>query len=419
MNALPEDFDPFGQTPDSMYEFYSDARAQGCPVVHSTAHGGYDMVLSHEAIREAASDWETFSSANGVTLPRFPVRNVAIEHDPPEHTYWRGVFSEILSPGATRRAEAAVRQDAITLIDAIATRGSADLVPELTKIIPGNTICRLLGITEPDRVVLGCRLGVGLAEAVFNPVLAEGAFGAFAEFVLGEVGARRVAPRADFLTRVGTEEINGHRLSDDEIMGLATGFFIAGHETTTSGLSSLFYRLASDPGLRDRLIAEPSLIPRAAEEALRLDSPLHGFFRTATRDVEVAGTKVPAGSEVWLNFAAGNRDPEVFSDPETFSLDRRPNPHVAFGFGIHACVGAPLARLEMRIVTEELLRRLPDLTWAGGAPERRLGGFNISSLTAVPVTFTPVPVTFTPVPAPVPTSPASPVTTVAAPVAVG
>ena len=389
MSALPGNFDPFAATADSMMDLYREAHAQGCPVMHSTAHGGYDMVMSYAAVKEAVMDWRTFSSANGVTLPRFPVRNVAIEHDPPEHTYWRGVFREILSVRALRVAEDAIREDAAGLVDAFAGRGHAELVSELTRLVPGNTICRLLGITDPDRVRVGCRLGVELAEAVFDPTLAPAAFGAFAQFVMTELGSRRAEPRGDFLSRLATEEVNGHRLSDDEVMGLATGFFIAGHETTASGLSALFYLLATRPDVRDRLVADPALIPQAAEEALRLESPLHGFFRTATRDTDVAGTPVAAGSEVWLNYQAANRDPQMFAEPEEFRPDRRPNPHLAFGAGIHTCVGAPLARIEMRVTTEELLKRAPDLTTAQPRLHRRLGAFNIVSITDLPVTFTP------------------------------
>ena len=391
MKALPTDLDPFAETGESLMDLYRDAHEQRCPVLHSTAHGGYYMVTSHADIREAASDWETFSSANGVTLPRFPIRNVAIEHDPPEHTYWRGVFGEILSPGGIRRAQASILEDVTTVFDALAPRGEAELVTDVAKIIPGNVICRLLGITDPARVTVGCRLGVGLAEAVFDPALAGPAFGAFAEFVMGEIGSRRQHPQDDFLSRVANSDINGRRLTDDDIMGLCTGFFIAGHETTTSGMSALFYEIATNSELRDRLTAEPALISRAAEEALRLQSPLHGFFRTNTRDVEVGGTSIPAGSEVWLNYQAGNRDPDVFPHPDVFDLDRRPNPHLAFGHGIHTCVGAPLARLELRIVTEQLLRRLPDLRSTGAPKKLRRGGFNIVGIAAVPVTFTAVP----------------------------
>ena len=393
MSALPHDLDPFAETADSMLDLYRTAHAQGCPVLHSTAHGGYYMVTSHAAIKAAAADWETFSSANGVTLPRFPVRNVAIEHDPPEHTYWRGVYREILSPRAVRLAEESVRRDAIALIDAFAGRGEAELVAELTTIVPGNTICRLLGVTDPDRVRLGCRLGVDLAVGVVDPTRAPVVFGAFAEFMMAEIGARRADPRDDFLSRVATGEINGHRLSDDEILGVGTGFFIAGHHTTTSGMSALFHRIATDPELRAQLVADPSGIPAAAEEAVRLETPLHGFFRTTTCDVEVEGTLIPAGSEVWLNYQAGNRDPKAFDDAEEFRAARRPNPHLAFGNGIHTCVGAPLARLEMRIVTEELLARIPDLTSTGEPPTYLWGGLNIMNIERVPVTFTPAPAT--------------------------
>ena len=397
MDVLPQDLDPIGADADGMLGLYREAHAQGCPVLHSTAHGGFYLLSSHAAVRAAAADWGTFSSANGVTLPRFPVRNVAIEHDPPEHTYWSGVYREILSPRATRAAEESVRADAIALIDGFAGRGEAELVGDLATIIPGNTICRLLGITDPERVRLGCRLGVELGEGIVDPVKAGPAIAAFTEFVRSEIGSRRAAPRDDFLTRVATEDINGHRLSDDEIQAVCTGFLLAGHHTTTSGMSALFHRIATTPELRDRLAADPSLIPAAAEEAIRLETPLHGFFRTTTREVDVEGTSIPAGSEVWLNYQAGNRDPRVFDDPEEFRADRRPNPHLAFGHGIHTCTGASLARMEMRVVTEELLARIPDLTSTGEAPHHLWGGFNIMRLDRVPVTFTPVAAPATPV----------------------
>lgn len=171
---------------------------------------------------------------------------------------------------------------------------------------------------------------------------------------------------------------------------MLVGFYTAGHHTTASTLASLLDHIARDLSVRDALVADSSLIPRAAEEAVRLHAPLHAFFRQATADVDCGGTTIPAGCEVMLNYAAANRDPKVFEEPMQFRLDRRPNPHVGFGHGNHVCVGARLARLEIRVAVEQLLGRLPDVVHSGAGVERLWVGGNLSILDRVPVVFTPV-----------------------------
>jgi cytochrome P450 len=291
---------------------------------------------------------------------------------------------------AVRAVEQAVRRDTNIMIDAFASRGAAELVGELAESIPGNTISNLIGLTDPDRIRLGCQLGIRLAESNFDPSEQQQAVGAFAGFCMEEVGARRARPQGDYLSRLANDEIEGRRLSDQEIVAMLAGFFFAGHHTTTAGLASLFRAIATDPGVRDALIAEPGLIPKAAEEAIRLETPLHGFYRQTTKDVEVQGCPIPRGSEVWLNYAAGNRDPATFDRAGEFLIDREASPHLGFGHGIHFCVGAPLARMELRAVTEELLRRLPDLTGTDEPVEYRWGAGNVMSIARVPVRFTPV-----------------------------
>jgi cytochrome P450 len=389
MQRYEPDFNPHQVTSDGIRAFYTELQGQGCPVVHSDANGGFYTLTSYPDVREAASDWETFSSAGGITLPRQPVRLAPIEYDPPEHTFWRNLMKEVMTVKAVRAVEATVRRDAGAIIDGFSGRGNAELVAELAAIIPGNTICNLIGVTEPARIELGCHLGLITTESNGDPVKQEQAFGAFVGFVMEEIGARRAEPRADFLSKLANEEIEGRRLTDQEVVGLVIGFFFAGHHTTTAGLASLFSAIAGDPKVRDALIADRTLIPRAAEETLRLQTPLHGFFRQTTTDVEVHGAEIPQGSEVWLNYAAANRDPNVFDRPDEFVFDRKSNPHFGYGHGIHFCVGAPLARMEMRAVTEELLLRIPDLTLSDKV-EYGWDAGNIMALTRVPVKFTPV-----------------------------
>jgi len=390
MQMYRPEFDPHQTTLEAIRGIYSELYGQGCPVLRSDAHGGFYALSSYSELRRTAGDWQTFSSAGGITLPRQPVRLAPIEYDPPEHTYWRDLMKEVMTVKAVRAVEDAVRRDTNILIDAFASRGDAELVGELAAIVPGNTICNLIGVTDPARIELGCHLGLVTTESNFNPAQQEQAFGAFVGFCMEEIGARRARPQGDYLSRLANDEIEGRRLTDQEVVGLVIGFFFAGHHTTTAGLASLFSAIATDPRVRDALIAEPGLIPKAAEEAIRLETPLHGFYRQTTKDVEVQGCPISQGSEVWLNYAAGNRDPAAFDRAGEFLIDREANPHLGFGHGIHFCLGAPLARMELRAVTEELLRRLPDLTGTDEPVEYRWGAGNIMSIARVPVRFTPV-----------------------------
>jgi cytochrome P450 len=185
---------------------------------------------------------------------------------------------------------------------------------------------------------------------------------AFVGHLAAALDERRSRPRDDMLTRIVESEVDGHALSELDALGMTWLTFVAGHETTVGGLGGLLMHVGSDPSLKRRLLADPALIPKAIEETLRLEAPIQGMLRTVTRDVCIRDQRMREGDKIWLVYGSGNRDEEQFTDPAQFDLDRSPNRHLSFGDGIHRCVGAPLAQLEMQVALEEMLRRLPDYT---------------------------------------------------------
>jgi cytochrome P450 len=377
---------------EAMWELYPQLHSS-CPVAHSDALGGFYMLTGYDDVKDAASRWNDFSSAGGMMLPKAPFRIAAIEFDPPEHDFWRGLFREVLRPGTYRAFAERLEQHIHTLIGEFAASGRADLVAELTDPLPVMSICELIGIHEPDRAREVRRIALEAFYATGDPAASAEALGSFAAFCLKEVEDRRSQPRDDFLTRLGTGTADGTEsgrpLEDAEIVNLLIGFLIAGHHTTSSVMSSMLLHVAADPLLRVRLIDDPALIPKMVEETVRLDTPLHGFFRQTTRDVEIDQVPIPVGSEVMLNYAAANRDPAVFDRPQSLDIDRPKNPHLGFGFGIHTCVGAQLARLELQTTLRIVLTELTDLALRDEPINTLWSGGNLYMIDRLPVTFTP------------------------------
>jgi cytochrome P450 len=212
---------------------------------------------------------------------------------------------------------------------------------------------------------------------------------AFGAVTVSEVHARRARPRDDYLTRLASVQIEGRHLDDNDYVVLLAAFLGAGHHSTTSAMASLINEVFSKPAIRDALVKDATKIQAAVEEALRLRPPFFGFFRRTTKAVAVSGTEIPPGADVYVGWAAANRDPKVFDCPADFKIDRPGNRHLSFGFGIHTCPGAPLARMELRVLLEELLRRLPDLQVQVENPVYQFGGGDYSFIASLPVKFTP------------------------------
>lgn len=377
----PRAFESTGE----LYDAYAEASSR-CPVATGTDYGGYYMLLGFEAVKEAATDWARFSSADGILLPQPPrPKSPPIEFDPPEHTEWRSIFRTLLSPRTRKALEEQLQAKADVLIDQFCEAGTAELVEAYTEPIPILAVASLIGL-DPELAPTMRRLGLNVSNSHNSPAYGD-VIAEFSQFALGEVEARRVAPREDFLTELGTAEFNGHRLSDEEIVGTLVSLMVAGHHSTVSAMSSLLQWVITRRDLGRNIVEDRALLDRAIEETVRLNTPLHQFRRVATDDVELDGVSIPQGSNVLLNYAAANRDPRRFADPDEFDLARPSPAHLGFGFGVHTCVGAPLARAELRIAATTLLRRLPDIT-LNGDPAHMFHG-QASLLDRLPVTFSP------------------------------
>lgn len=376
-------FDQHRAGVDEAYAAYEELRA-ACPVVHSDAHGGYYLLARHKDVRKAAIDWQTFSSAKGVGLPQDRTRPPlpALENDPPEHSFWRKLYTDSLSPPALRAMEPLIEEIADKLIDSFAANGECDLFRAYCEPLPILGISRAIGLTgkNPEQIR---ELALDLTETVADPPAHQHAIGRLGEFILSELYDRRAQPRDDYLTTIALAEVDGRRMSDYEASVFMIGFLVAGHETTSSALAGLFSHVLGRPELCGRLIDDDKAMAAAVEEAVRLTSPFHGFSRTTTKEVEIAGTVISEDQVVRLCWASANRDAAVFEDPGVFNIDRPSNPHLGFGIGRHVCAGAPFARIEMRIAFRRLLARLPDI-----APvQPQLGWHFAGGMMTIPDTF--------------------------------
>ncbi|MBS1844672.1 MAG: cytochrome P450 [Actinobacteria bacterium] len=389
-----EAFSTHETSPGAAYAAYERMRDQ-CPVSQSTAHGGYHILTRYDDVRAAARDWEKFSSAQGVNLPRTPLAGQlpALEHDPPTHRAWRELFQRVLNPKTINRLQPRAEAFAGELIDGFIGAGVCDLTVQYTEQLPPMVVSEAVGF-DVDRAHEMREISMALASSVGEEEEEAAQFGKFASFVLSERRTREERPGEDFLSFLANEEIEGlgRVVTDQEFIGCMAGFFIAGHETTTAALSTaLAYALPRSDWV-DGARRDPKVMSSLIEEALRYSCPFHSFHRTATGDVEVRGVAIPEGGDVMLNWAAANRDPEVFDEPNEFRLDRAQNHHVTFGFGIHACVGAALSRMEMRAALRVLFERIPDIQLVSETPPNPdfCGGI-VALIPSLPATFSPRP----------------------------
>jgi cytochrome P450 len=374
-------------TPARSLEIFEDARPR-CPVAHSSEHDGFYMLLKYADVKNAMADNQTFSSEPQVLRPMLPRKPIpALEMDPPRHGTWRALFSAAITSKAPREMEPFVRSDINAHIDAFIEKGTCDIVAELAEPVPAETICRLVGID--DALVPAVRkAAIEMFAAQGNPEEFGRKQAAFAAVTVTEIHERRARPREDYLTRLANTEVEGRRLDDNDFVVLLAAFLGAGHHSTTSAMASLTNEVFSRPAVRDLLQNEPGKIALAVEETLRLRPPFFGFFRRATKPVSISGTDIPQGCDVYMGWAAANRDPTAFEAPTEFKMQRPQNRHLTFGYGIHSCPGSALARMELRVLLEELLRRVPDLKIQADPPVYQFGGGDYSYLPALAVTFT-------------------------------
>jgi cytochrome P450 len=324
-------------------------------------------------------------------------RNAILEMEPPDHTRLRRLISTAFARGHVERLRPWVQELADSLVDGLVERSGGtqpvDVLAGMAELLPVAVIAELLGVPDADRPLLRpwSNAIVKMYEYGRTPLVEDAAERAAAEFVayLRELAAeRRQRPGEDLLTHLVTvRDSEGDRLTEDELVTTCILLLNAGHEATVNVSGNGLLALLEHPAQLARLRQDPGLLPTAIEELMRFDSPLQLFERTATSDVEIAGVTVRAGTKVAALLGAANRDPAVFADADTLDVGRTDNPHISFGAGVHFCIGAPLARVELQASFRALLARTSRLEL--GAPARRRPEFVIRGLHDLPVVLTP------------------------------
>ncbi len=312
------------------------------------------------------------------------VRAGMLDVEPPDHTRLRRLVSKAFTPRRVEEMRPRVRALAEDLVRGLAERGGGDLIAEVAEPLPVTVIAEVLGIPEADRPLLRPWSAdiCGMYELDPSEETQRTAVRAAVEFsvYLRDLArARRAAPGDDLISALG--QVEG--LSEDELVGTCALLLNAGHEATVNATGNAWWALFRNPSELARLRADHALVESAVEELLRYDTPAPMFERWVLADVEVAGVTIPCGAEVALQFASADRDPTVFPDPDRLDLSRAPNPHLTFGAGIHFCLGAPLARIELAESMRALLRGAPDLR-PREEPEWK-PGFVLRGLKTLPV----------------------------------
>jgi cholest-4-en-3-one 26-monooxygenase len=382
----------FGREP---HDAFAWMRANA-PVYYDEANDLW-AAASYAAVKAASVDTESFSSAGGIR-PKFPPLPMMIDFDAPEHVRRRRLVSEGFTPKRVRAMEDKLRIVCDAIIDTVCEQGTCDFVQDVAAPLPLIMIGDMLGVAPEDRDDL-LRWSDDMLKGQGSPdpeamIRATDAFIGYSDYIHPVLDERRSSGDTEDLVGVLCHaEIDGDSLDDDSLVHETLLILIGGDETTRHVISGGVEELLAHPDQVAQLAADPAgLMPGAVEEMLRWVSPIKNMARTATRDVELDGARIREGQELLLLYPSANRDEAVFENPDTFDITRSPNPHIAFGFGAHFCLGNQLARLELRVMVERVLARMPDLGLAveRGALDRRVANF-ISGIEQMPVAFTPSP----------------------------
>lgn len=364
------------------------------PLLQFVDAPGFWAVTSHELVRQVDRDQETFSSeAGGTFLPSMAEESLAmfrqmmLNMDHPAHTRLRRIVAPVFVPRSIEKLKASIEDNAAAILAEI--EGEVDLVTAVSAEMPLRVLADLFGMPREDRHLIfqwsNALLGAENPSAAQHADDAMEALGGMMMYGQSMADDRRANPRDDIVSRIVNAEIDGERLSDEEFQMFWLLLVIAGNETTRNAVSGSVVAL-QEHSLWTWLAEHPEHLDTAVEELLRYVSPVQHFRRTATRDTTLGDQQVRAGDKVVIWFGAADRDPEVFTDPYRLDLLRTPNPHLAFGVGPHGCLGAHLARLEMKEMLRHLLARDPKLTI--GRPVPVASNF-INGIAHLPATFSP------------------------------
>ncbi|TMC48477.1 MAG: cytochrome P450 [Chloroflexi bacterium] len=367
------------------------------------AHGpGYWAITRYDDVVQVSRDSATFSSAVGSALLEDPwtpedlasMQLMMLNMDPPRHSKLRSLVNKGFTPRMITQLKEQVRDRCRMIVDAVAERGSCDFVTEIAAELPLQVIADMVGIPQMDRrqIFEWSNKLIGFDDPEFQNSREEAQLVSMQMYEYANQLAlqRRDSAQDDLVSVLMRAEVDGERLSELEFDLFFLLLAVAGNETTRNLISGGMLALIEQPEQRRRLLDDRSLLDTAVEEMLRWVTPVMQFRRTATTDTEIRGQRIRANEKVVIYYPSANHDEDVFPDPDRFDVGRSPNEHLTFGGGgTHFCLGANLARLEIRLIFEELLNRLPDVELAG--PARRLRSNFINGIKEMPVRFTPQP----------------------------
>ncbi len=382
------------------YPAFAAARARGAVQWHEGL--GMWLAFGHPEVNAVLRDrrlgriWSDKAPAERFESFNLIHRNAILEMEPPTHTRLRRLISAAFARGHVERLRPWVQELADRLVDELAERSAGhtpvDVLSGMSEELPVAVIAELLGVPAADRPLLRPWSNAIVKMYEYGRTAqieddAERAADEFVAYLRAMAAERRQAPGEDLLTHLVTvRDAEGDRLTEDELVTTCILLLNAGHEATVNVSGNGLLALLEHPAELDRLRADPGLLPTAIEELMRFDSPLQLFERTATEDVEVGGATVARGQKIAALLGSANRDPAVFTDADTLDVGRVDNPHISFGAGVHFCIGAPLARVELQASFGALLRRTSAL--ALGAPARRRPEFVMRGLHDLPVVLT-------------------------------
>jgi cytochrome P450 family 142 subfamily A polypeptide 1 len=368
---------------------------------------GLWVATKFEDVAYVSKNHKLFCSGQGVR-PGNPIKLGLIDEDEPRHTQLRSLINKGFTPRMVSKLEEVFEGLVRETLDKIASKGSCDFVDDIAVPLPLLVIAEMIGIRKEDRERFhqwSDHMIAGDGNFDKPEIMARSAraFSEYTTYVREILEDRKQNPRDDLasilvgaqsdgllnddIPHYGDTPAAAHAVPTEELVMFMVLLLVAGNETTRNGLSGGMQCLIENPDARQRLIENPDLIPQAVEEMLRWVTPIRSFSRTATEDTMLRGKQIKKGDTILIVYTAANRDPEEFENPEVFDIDRNPH-HLSFGLGNHFCMGANLARMEMRVTLRELLKRLPDMEYAAGGPELEPSGL-VRTCTHLYVKYTP------------------------------
>jgi cytochrome P450 len=378
------------------YPAYDQMRS-GSPVYHLAPFDLW-MIFDFEGVRRVLVEHDTFSSDLTHAPGQGNPGEWFIFFDPPRHTKLRALISKAFTPRVVANLEPRIRELSRQLLDQTIERGEMDLATDFSVPLPMLVITEMIGVPAAewprykrwsDAIVKLANTFSRDEEAATTMTEYRTVTSEMRTFLPDLISQRRAARQNDLLTRLVEAEVDGERLTQEEVLGFVQLLLVGGQETTANLINNAILSFIENPAQLARLRAAPDLLASAIEEVLRYSSPVQWMPRATTRDVEVHGQVIPAGKLVLPMIGSANRDPRQFPDAGRFDIARDPNPHIAFGHGIHSCLGAPLARMEARIALADFLERVQGFELASDEPWEPRKALHVHGPSRLPIRFTP------------------------------